>query len=474
MSDNETFFNQLEVAIIQRKELAERTTIAKLKELLSIFQTYFQNLYNILMRKALIQQDPYKDDDKITTIKIPSSDPIIESGFQEDMSHRISNFHTQIEFLNTYFQLSLDTLSIKDLKKIIGLMKYINWLNISPSSTNPPTRFIGEALQKIKLGSDKVSTQIIVDSCGQIEKNVRQIYALLEDLIIIVREIYKYEVRKFVLPNIEKDLEVLAGNPDGAIKAIKSIFPKFISNKSFYPDLIKEILEEDYSDKKDALHKAILARLKVKEKKPQIEKKIKDFKPILLQGLRLVASSGFHIKDTIVKLTENHSAYESRKKNIIAKIVKWFRKLFKGKEPSLVYDIEYFDVNTSSTRTERINFTEFIDDLNKKVRFYSAIMNRASSTYSKLESATEEKLYEYLNRNLATLHIMHRQLMGFNDFFKTEIPKERRYKVRTINLELNAIKNSTVKANKKKHEYVSAKEEIEQLKRLGIKFEGAQ
>jgi hypothetical protein len=29
-----------------------------------------------------------------------------------------------------------------------------------------------------------------------------------------------------------------------------------------------------------------------------------------------------------------------------------------------------------------------------------------------------------------------------------------------------------VKANKKKHEYVSSKEEIEQLKRLGIKIDG--
>lgn len=472
MSDNDIFFSQLEEAIIKRKEHAEKTIIIKLKEHLGIFQTYFQNLYNILIRKALLQEDPYKDDDKITEISIPSSAPIIESGFQEDMSHRISTFHTQIEFLNTYYQLSLDSMTIKEVKKISELMKYVNWLNISPASTNPPTRFIGEALQKIKMGTDKVSTQIIIDSCHQIERNVREIYKYLEELIIILREIYKYEVRKFVLPNIETDLELLSGNPEGAVKAIKSLFKKFLNNKSFYPDLIREILEEDFSTKKDAMHKALLARLQVKQKKPQVEKKIKDYKPLLLQGMRLIASSGFHIKDCIVKLNDNHSAYESRKMGFGKKIIQWLKKLFRGKEESHMYDIEYFDVSTSSTRMERINYANFIEDLEKKVRFYSAVVNKASSTYNKLESATEEKLYEYLNRNLVTLHIIHRRLIGFNDFFKSEIPKERRYKVRTINLELNAVKNSIVKANKKKHEYVSAKEEIEQLKRLGIKLDG--
>ncbi|MBN2531266.1 MAG: hypothetical protein JXB88_00165 [Spirochaetales bacterium] len=472
MSDYDTFFSQLEEVILKKKEHVEKTIIIKLKENLGIFQTYFQNIYNILIRKALLQEDPYKDDDKITEITVPSAAPIIESGIQEDMSQRISHFHTQIEFLNTYYQLNLDSMTIKEVKKISELMKYINWLNISPASTNPPTRFIGEALQKIKMGSDKVSTQIVIDSCHQIERNIKEIYNYLEDLVILLREIYKYEVRKYVLPNIETDLELLSGNPEGAVKAIKSIFKNYLSDKGFYPDLIREILEEDFSPKMEAMHNALLARLKVKEKKPQTEKKIKDYKPLLLQGLRLLASSGFHIKDCIAKLNDNHTAYESRKMSLGRKIIRWFKKLFKGKEESHSYDIEYFDVSTSATKMERIDYTAFIEDLEKKVRFYSAVLNKASSTYNKLESATEEKLYEYLNRNLATLHIIHRRLIGLNDFFKSEIPKERRYKVRTINLELNAVKNSIVKANKKKHEYVSAKEEIEQLKRLGIKLDG--
>jgi hypothetical protein len=40
--------------------------------------------------------------------------------------------------------------------------------------------------------------------------------------------------------------------------------------------------------------------------------------------------------------------------------------------------------------------------------------------------------------------------------------------IRGIKLEITAIKNSVVKANQKRHEYVSQKEEIEQLKKLGV------
>jgi hypothetical protein len=39
---------------------------------------------------------------------------------------------------------------------------------------------------------------------------------------------------------------------------------------------------------------------------------------------------------------------------------------------------------------------------------------------------------------------------------------------------MTAVKNSLIKANKKKHEYVSMKEEAEQMKRLGIKVDDQQ
>jgi len=388
MSDVNSYIIQLEDTLQKKRENLEIHVLPKLKEHLNIFQTYFQNIYNILIRKGLIQEDPYKGDEKISEVKVPSSAPILETSMHENMGHRISTYHTQVEFLNTYYQISLDFLTIKRLNKIAELLRYINWLQLTPTSTNPPTKFVADALQKIKMGTDNISTQIIVDSCNQIQKNIKEIHTLLDEIIVVSRELYKFEVRKKVLPHIQNDLKLLANNQDGALKAIKGIFPKYITKKPFYISLIKEILQEEYSDSSENLRQSILSRLKVKENKPkQIKKKI-DHKPLLIQGLRIIASTGFHIRDAITKLNHNHTTYENRKIGIGQKIILFLKKLIRGKEDSLSYEIEYFDTTTASTKTEKLNFQIFIEDLDKKAKFYNAISNKASSTYTRIESTS--------------------------------------------------------------------------------------
>jgi hypothetical protein len=60
-------------------------------------------------------------------------------------------------------------------------------------------------------------------------------------------------------------------------------------------------------------------------------------------------------------------------------------------------------------------------------------------------------------------------MSGLYNTFRAEVSRDKRTKIRGIKLELNAVKNSLVKANQKKHEYVAIKEEEEQMRRLGLK-----
>jgi len=48
------------------------------------------------------------------------------------------------------------------------------------------------------------------------------------------------------------------------------------------------------------------------------------------------------------------------------------------------------------------------------------------------------------------------------------MPQAERGKVKVVKIELAALKNCLIKVNKKKHEYVSLKEEDEQMKKMGI------
>ena len=63
---------------------------------------------------------------------------------------------------------------------------------------------------------------------------------------------------------------------------------------------------------------------------------------------------------------------------------------------------------------------------------------------------------------------MHKTLTALDDFFKSEVDRADRDKVKGVKPELSTIKNAIVRANAKRHEYSAQKEEHEQLKRLGV------
>jgi hypothetical protein len=75
----------------------------------------------------------------------------------------------------------------------------------------------------------------------------------------------------------------------------------------------------------------------------------------------------------------------------------------------------------------------------------------------------------FLERNIKDLQSIQKTLSALDEFFKAEVKKEDREKIRGIKPELATLKNAVLRANSKRHEYTAQKEEEEQLKRLGVK-----
>jgi hypothetical protein len=90
---------------------------------------------------------------------------------------------------------------------------------------------------------------------------------------------------------------------------------------------------------------------------------------------------------------------------------------------------------------------------------------------AKLEQMQDEQLISFLERNIRDLQIIHKTLTTLDEYFKTEVDREDRDKVKGIKPELATIKNAIVRANSKRQEYSAKKEEEEQLKKLGVKPE---
>ena len=139
-----------------------------------------------------------------------------------------------------------------------------------------------------------------------------------------------------------------------------------------------------------------------------------------------------------------------------------------NKEPDpVIYDVEYMDQLKGVPVRERVNFSSFRSDLERKIRTLAPMAPRGAGA-AKLESMQEEQLVGFLERNIREMQSLHKTLSALDEFFKAEVDKEDRDKIRGIKPELGSIKNAILRANSKRHEYSAQKEEEEQLKRLGV------
>ena len=103
----------------------------------------------------------------------------------------------------------------------------------------------------------------------------------------------------------------------------------------------------------------------------------------------------------------------------------------------------------------------------EKIRLLSALGSSAAAI-QKLEQAGEERLLAFVMKQLDELYLIHRRMGSLNTFFQHKASRDRKTTAKGIRLELVAIKNGLVKASQKKQEYVSRKEEQEQMERLGF------
>jgi len=465
------FQSALAEALERKRAFLEEKQLRSLKENFQILQTGFKSIYNILLRKSLVDEDQYKYDKKVSEVKVPSSDPFGESERREKLSLRLSDYDIQLDFVNSYYNFTIDELKMDEIKKLAGLTKYFRWDQVTETSSNLMTRTLAQALGKIKQGSDNLSTSILSDALNQTSKASRKALTILKEISEYHREMYKLRFRENVLPQVKLTPGVVQTKTDAALKLVKQKYSGAMGNEPFYQALIIEVLNEEYGNDGESLKAELLEKLTIEKEKPKAKKQQVPFFETLLEGVRTLAGSSVHLQTSLGKLTENSDLIQNRKLTLGEKLKRWLKQVSNKKSDVIFYEIEYFDGSTAVSKTEKLNFNKFIAEAKKLVSVLANLSSKMSPQYRKLEQMGEEKVYEFFVSNLQETQILLRRLPALDTYFKTEIPKEQRNLVRGIKLEINGIKNAFLKANQKKHEYVSKKEEREQLKKLGINVE---
>jgi hypothetical protein len=451
------YIDTLQQTLLARKDWLEKSEMAKLKDELRIFQISFASLYNIYLKKKIIDEDPYKQDTKISEIEVPDNEIMPDAKKIELLSIRLANFDNQLDYLVNFYQLSVDYLNLDRIKRIVGLIRYIDWAGFSPDSQFQMTKAVAEMTVHAKTGVDTLTLSIIGESLNKLSKTTAASMNILKDLNIYYRENYKLNIRL----NVTKDMSAGEANLDNIRKKVHSGMP----GTPFYKELIDEIIKEDYSESSVDLRDTVLNALRVAETKQKTVKAVVNFKNILLDGIIVIGGASNSFNEIIVKLQDNQAVMESRKKTFFEAIKELIRQITNAEPEEVIYSVESMDVTKGVPVKERVNFHAFMDEIEKKTKILTSFVR--GPAYNKLSNMTEEQIISYLEKNVKDVQTYHRTLSSLDEFFKANVQQEDRSKIKGIKPELSALKNTYIKANQLRYEYSAQKEAEEQMKRLG-------
>jgi hypothetical protein len=459
MAEESDYLKTLDAALKERADWLERSELPKLKEELRMYHTGFASLYNLYLKKGSIHEDPYKQETKIAELEVPNSAGFSDMERMEQLTQRLSNFDNQLDFLVNFYPFNPDYLNLDRIKRILGLVRYIDWVNMSPDSQNPMTRAIAEMTNQLKVSADPLSMSVISESLVHLTKTNSPIMGYLKVLTEYRRELYKFELRNITSGMSKSEATNLV--------QVKKTFSQARAGVPFYPDLVEEVIKEDYTSEGPTLRDDVLKKLKVADNKPKVAKVQVSFKGILIEGIQTLGGTAQTFTDIAAKLDENEIVMEAKKKSFIQKLKKLMQQMLNKEPEPIMYEVEYMDPVKAIKVEERINFTAFRGDLDRKIRTLAPMAARGGAA-SKLEAMQEEQLIGFLERNVREIQSMHKTLTALDEFFKGEVDKEDRDKIKGIKPELGTLKNAILRANSKRHEYSAQKEEEEQLKRLGV------
>jgi hypothetical protein len=460
MTDTTEYKEALRAALKNRADWLDKTELPKFKEELRLYHTGSASLYNLYLKKGLIHEDPYKQEVKIGELEIPDASAFSETNRIDELTLRLSAYDNQLDFLVNFYQFSADFLTLERIKKIVGLVRYIDWPHLTPDSQSPVTRAVAEMTNQIKTGVDPLTMSVISESLSHLNKSYAPIMNSLKNLTDYQREAYKLDLRDTVTSQIPPQ--------DAAqIPLLKKKFTQVNPGKPFYPDLAEEVIKEDYTGDGPALHAKILKSLEVTSAKPKAVKPKPDLKVILLEGAQILGNSAQTFSEVAVKINENHILLESKNRGFWQKMKKVVAQMFNKPPEPVFYNVEHIDTARGMPVRERINFSAFKNELERKIRILSSLSPKGPG-FNKLESMKDDQIISFLEKNIHEVQGMHKTLTALDEFFKAKAGNEERERIKGIKPELGTIKNVIIRANAKRHEYGAQKEEEEQLKRLGV------
>ncbi len=460
MEETGSWTQQMQTAVEGLRAELESSDLPRLRKAIAVYKTTFDNVYQMLVRKSLIKADLYGYDSGPKKLEAPADEPILESQKIEQAGMRLAAYGAQINLLATSLQPTLDWLVLSRLPALANLAQYIRWANLTQGSDSPITQVVAEFIDRIKAHSDMMSGRVAATNVGQLGRLSREMVRTVERVAVYQREAYKSMLRRDVAPAVGAE-----GTEEQKLARARKVFATALKGKAFYPELLKEVLAEDSPAGGEA-RAAALARLSSLLQNEGPTPSSND-RVSLMQAVRALAAAASPLADCVVKIAEIDQA--ARKEREPKGLRALLRRLRHAKPETPAYRIEYLD--GAVMRAETIAIDAFLDEVTRQSRLLAALTRRDGPTADRLRRAGDRSLTEFLDRQLATLQIMHRRLAGLSDLFRKQTPAAPAgasdAPVKGIKIELTVLRNCLIRSNRLRHAYAGAPEERDKAKSAG-------
>ncbi len=468
MGDTQLYIAKLDDALVAKAAFLSKSEIPKIKEDCRTFQAAFSGLYKVFLEKGLIQEDQYDYEQKISDIKAPPSDPFPESDLQNQINLRLQEYMNQLDFLNNFFYISIESLNLRGIKNFLSLIDYFHWSEMSLNSAHLMTRSLAIYLDKVKQTGDGLAINIMANSLKVLKDLQKSIKMSLKGITLYAKQNYKLQCRMSVISQMTLDPARINRDLTGTLQAIKFEFPVKWEGNPFFRELVQEILEEDYSPRSAELQEKSLGALKVEEKvvkKKKIDKSA-EMKKDLLKLVSELAKVYIPLETIIIRLDDNSHILDENLKSFTQKLSRWFNRVMLQKN-EIFYDIQS-SAHSGSKSREKINFTSYLNWIRMKANFYKGLNNPQSTSYMRAVESELPQLEDFLDKNQLELKKIINRLSSLELFFKETADPEAGKKVRGYKAELQQMKMVVGNVMSGLKEYQVQLEEIEQLKALGI------
>ncbi len=466
----DNFVNELQTALNKKQEWYNSVRLQEMLMQYRLMYTCVKTLFETFVKKSLIVPDPYRLDKKISEIVVPETSGFAESEISKVFGERFSNYETMLDFICTYFRFSMENFTIQKVKQLLDLNKVFEWDNLSSNSTKMNTRALAMVVSNAKKGAPNVVQSMINDSLDKCAQSTGEINNMLTELAGFLRELYKGGLRRDLFDHPDFDKAKAAESSEAELAEIKRLYAKVTGKKNFYTDLVNEIIEEDHAPDKDRRRAAVLERLQIKESSKSVTAKKAagpDTKEMLMQSVLAVGATAPTLAQLISKLSDNIELLYKTKSTFFSKLISALKKAFHIPEKERICNLVIKDSKTGAERTQKIKINEFMSDFSRKEHIYNGIATKGIE-YSKIQSSSEDAILSFVNKQISELQSLFVVINAFDAHFKQEVATEFKTGIKGMQIELSALRNSIINANKKRSEYVSYKEEAAQMQKLGI------